>query len=147
MTWALVLTSGAGMSLSGPMSTSSSVKKRRLSFQLALRQLLGVDDDAALAAAIGDAHDGALPGHPHREGLDLVEGDVLVVADAALGWASAEVVLDAIAREHAHRTVVHLHREVDVQLALGLRSTWRRPGSRLRRSAARSNCPAPRARC
>jgi len=30
MTWALVLTSGAGMSFSGPMRTSISVKKRRL---------------------------------------------------------------------------------------------------------------------
>ena len=42
----------------------------------------------ALAAAIGDAHHGALPGHPHREGLDLVDADVLVVADAALGGAA-----------------------------------------------------------
>ena len=31
MTWALVLTSGAGMSRSGPMSTSISVVKRRVS--------------------------------------------------------------------------------------------------------------------
>ena len=30
MTWALVLTSGAGMSFSGPTRTSISVKKRRL---------------------------------------------------------------------------------------------------------------------
>ena len=30
MTWALVLTSGAGMSRSGPMRTSISVKNRRL---------------------------------------------------------------------------------------------------------------------
>ena len=88
--------------------------------ELALAELLGVDDDAALAAAERDAHDGALPGHPHRQGLDLVEGDVLVVADAALGRAAAEVVLDAIAGEDLHRAVVHLHREVDRQLALRL---------------------------
>ena len=41
--------------------------------ELLLAELLGVDDDAALAAAVRDADDGALPGHPHREGLDLVE--------------------------------------------------------------------------
>ena len=31
MIWAFVLTSGAGMSFSGPMRTSISVKKRRVS--------------------------------------------------------------------------------------------------------------------
>src|SRR4029453_6217007 len=77
-----------------------------------LRQLLRVDDDAALAATVRDPDDRALPGHPHREGLDLVERDVLVVADAALGRAAAEVVLDAVAGEDLDRPVVHLHREV-----------------------------------
>ena len=45
---------------------------------------------------------------------------VLVIADAALGRAAAEVVLDPIAREDLDRAVVHLHREVDGQLALRL---------------------------
>src|SRR4030095_10524337 len=66
--------------------------------ELLLRPPLRVDDDAALAAAVRDAHDRALPGHPHREGLDLVERDVLVVANAALGPAAAAGVRDAIAR-------------------------------------------------
>ena len=119
--WALVLTSGAGMSRSGPIRTSISVaKRRRQVLELTARQLLGVDDHAALAAAEGDAHDGALPGHPHREGLDLVDADVLVVADAALGRAATQVVLDAVALEDLDDAVVHLDREVDVQLAPGL---------------------------
>ena len=119
--WALVLTSGAGMSRSGPIRTSISVvKRRRQVLELAPRQLLGVDDDAALAAAERDADDRALPGHPHREGLDLVDRHVLVVADAALGRAATQVVLDAIAGEDLHGAVVHLHREVDVQLAARL---------------------------
>jgi hypothetical protein len=92
----------------------------RQAFDLAQAQLLGIDDDAALAAPEGDAHDGALPGHPHGQGLHLVDGDVLVVADAALGWTSAKVVLDAVAGEDLHAAVVHLHREVDRQLALAL---------------------------
>src|SRR6185369_11207270 len=75
---------------------------------------------AALAAAVGDADDRALPGHPHREGLDLVEGDVLVVADPALGRPATQVVLDAIAGEDLDRPVVHLHGEVDRQLAARL---------------------------
>ena len=45
---------------------------------------------------------------------------VLVVADAALGRPAAEVVLDAVAGEHLDRTVVHLHREVDGELAAWL---------------------------
>ncbi len=90
------------------------------SLELPLGQLLGVDGDAALAAAVRDAHDRALPGHPHREGLDLVERDVLVVPDAALGGAAAEVVLDAIAGEDLDGSVVHVHREVDRELAARL---------------------------
>ncbi len=85
--------------------------------ELLLAELLRVDDDAALAAAVRDADDRALPGHPHRQRLDLVEADVLVVANAALGRTATEVVLDAVARVDLDRPVVHLHGEVDDQLA------------------------------
>ena len=85
-----------------------------------IESFLGSMIDAALAAAVRDAHDGALPGHPHREGLDLVEGHVLVIADAALGGAAAQVVLDAVAGEDGDGSVVHLHREVHGQLAARL---------------------------
>ena len=88
--------------------------------QLAAAELLGVDDNATLATAEGNAGDGALPGHPHRERLDLVDADVLVVADAALGRPTAEVVLNAETGEYTHASVIHLDREVDVQLAPGL---------------------------
>ena len=121
MIWALVLTSGAGMSFSGPTRTSISVKNRRVSpSSSCIDELLGIDDDAALAAAVRDADDRALPGHPHREGLDLVEADVLVVADAALGRPAAEVVLDAVAGEDLDRPVVHVDREVDGEFAARL---------------------------
>ena len=88
--------------------------------QLGLRHLLGVADHAALGAAEGDVDHGALPGHPHGQGAHLVQGDVGVVADAALGRAAADVVLHAVAGEDLHRAVVHAHREVDGELALGL---------------------------
>ena len=121
MTWALVFTSGAGMSFSGPMSTDELGREAAgQALELAQAELLGVDLDAALAAAVGDAHDRALPGHPHRERLDLVDGHVLVVAEAALGGTAAQVVLDAVAGEHLHVPVVHRHREVDGELAAGL---------------------------
>ena len=67
--------------------------------ELGARELLRVDDDAALRAAERDAHERALPRHPHRERLDLVERDVRVVADAALRRAARDVVRDAVALE------------------------------------------------
>ena len=104
MTWALVLTSGAGMSRSGPIEDLDlGGEAAGQALELLHAELLGVDDHAALAAAVRDADDGAFPGHPHGEGLDLVEAHVLVVADAALGRAAAEVVLDAIAGEDLDR--------------------------------------------
>jgi hypothetical protein len=114
ITWAFVLTSGAGDVLLGTdEDLDLGEEPAAEALELLLRELLRVDDDAALAAAVRDADDRALPGHPHREGLDLVERDVLVVADAALGRAAAEVVLDAIAGEDLHRPVVHVDREMD----------------------------------
>ena len=83
--WAFVFTSGAGMSRSGPMSGLISVVKRRVSPSTSrLAELLRIDDHAALGAAVRDVHAGALPGHPHRQRPHLVEGHVLVIADAAL---------------------------------------------------------------
>src|SRR5207249_2515940 len=90
------------------------------SLQLAFAQVLGVADHPALGAAEGEPGDGALPGHPHGQRLDLVKGDVGVIADAALGRSPGDVVLDAEALEHPNRAVVHLHREVDDELALDL---------------------------
>jgi hypothetical protein len=50
--------------------------------ELGLAVLAGVELDAALGAAEGDLHHGALPGHPGGERLDLVEVHLGVVADA-----------------------------------------------------------------
>ena len=118
MTWALVLTSGAGMSRSGPMRTSISVANRRVSPSSSFwLSCFGSTMTPPLPPPYGMPDDRALPGHPHREGLDLVEADVLVVADAALGRAAAEVVLDAVAGEDLDRPVVHVDGEMDGQLA------------------------------
>ena len=58
-----------------------------------------VDAHAALGAAVGDIEQGALPGHPHRQGADLVEGDVGGVAKAALGRSARDVVLHSVPDE------------------------------------------------
>ena len=74
MTWALVLTSGRrDVPLGADEDLDLGREPAGQALELLLAELLGVDDDAALAAAVRDADDGALPGHPHREGLDLVE--------------------------------------------------------------------------
>ncbi len=88
--------------------------------ELVGRQLIRVDDDPALGAAERDVDHGALPRHPHRERLDLVEGHVRVVPDASFGRAAVDVVLHAVAREHPNVPVVELHRERAGELALDL---------------------------
>jgi hypothetical protein len=86
--------------------------------EFAQAELARVDHDSALAATERHADDGAFPGHPHRQGLDLVEVDVLVVPDAALRGAARKIVLDAVAGEDLDLAVVHLHREVDYEGSL-----------------------------
>ena len=118
---AFVLTSGAGMSDSGPTRTLISAANRRVrrssSRWLSVR---GVDGDTALGAAVRQVRERALPGHPHRERLDLVDVGRRMEPEAALGGAASDVVLDAIALEHADAAVVHLHGEAHDQLAPNL---------------------------
>ena len=90
-------------------------------------QLLGVYDHSALGSAIRNAHHGAFPRHPHGEGLHLVQRHVLVVANASLGRAPGERVLHPVACEDFIGAVVHAHREVHRQLALGLRENLLHP--------------------
>ena len=74
-----------------------------------------------------------LPGHRRGEPLELVERDVLVIADAALVGAEDVVVLDAIALEELERPVVHADREVDDELVLRLRQDERGVARQLHR--------------
>ncbi len=67
--------------------------------QLTLRHAGGVDLDAALAAAVGDVHDRAFPGHHGRKALDLVQVDVRVIPDAALARPTRRRMLHAVALE------------------------------------------------
>ncbi len=113
ITWAFVPTSGAGMSRSGPIMMLTSVVAARHLFELALGEGAGIDNHAALGAAVGEIHERALPRHPHGQGAALVQGHTGVIADAAFGGALRHVVLDAKAGEDALVAVVHHHREVD----------------------------------
>ena len=100
ITWGVVLTSGAGMSRLG------SDQQRDLGgvaagepLQLIVAEPAGVDDHPSLGTAEGDPRDRAFPGHPHRQGPDLVQGHLGVEADPPLGGAPVHVVLDPVAAE------------------------------------------------
>ena len=88
--------------------------------ELVLRDPVRVELDAALAAAERDAHQRALPRHHRSERLDVVERDRRVVTHTALERSEQVVVLDAVALEELHLTVVHADREVDDELVLRL---------------------------
>src|ERR1035437_901587 len=87
---------------------------------VAVAQLAGVDDHAALRATVRNVHQRALPRHPHGEGLHLLQAGVGMKPDPALGGPARGVVLDPVALEDAQRTVIHLHRKADQQLATHL---------------------------
>ena len=89
-------------------------------FEFAARHPRRIADDAALAAAERHVRHGAFPRHPRRERRDFVERHVRVVADAALGRAQRDVVLDAVAGEDLDFAVVHLHRAGHDDLPLGM---------------------------
>ncbi len=46
-------------------------------------EIAWVTGNAALAAAVGEAHEGAFPVHPHREGGNFADVDLGVEAEAA----------------------------------------------------------------
>jgi hypothetical protein len=73
-----------------------------------------------LAPAEGDVVQGALVRHPGAQRFYLVEGDLMVVSNAALVGTEDVVVLHPIALEQPVLAVVELDREVHDQLVLGL---------------------------
>ncbi len=109
----------------------------RQRLELAPRHPRRIADDAALAAAERHVRDGAFPGHPRRERRDLVERDVGVIADAALGRAERDVVLHAIAGEDLDLAVVHLDRTRHDDLSLRIREDL--PDARIEPEQARGS--------
>ncbi len=73
--------------------------------QVALAQFLGIATDAPLGAAKRHVDDGALPGHPCRQGAHFIQGNVRVVANAAFSGPAHVAVQHAVAGEGPHRTV------------------------------------------
>ena len=89
--------------------------------ELAAGHSRGVADDAALAAAKWHVRHRTFPRHPGGERRDLVEADIGVVSNTALGGPERDVVLNAIPGEDLDLAVVHLDRTRDDDLTLGVR--------------------------
>ena len=89
-------------------------------FLFAFRKMMRVADDPALAAAQGDIHHRALPGHPGGQSSYGVHCFLGVKADAALAGAAGIVVLDPKALKHLDGAVVHPDRDVEVILPHGV---------------------------
>jgi len=103
---------------------------------LSLRQHPWVDRHPTLRAAKREVEDRALPGHEHRQALDLVERDRWVEANPALARSAASGVLDAVAGVDLERAVIHLDRHRDDERALRCGEEAVEPGiepERLRR--------------
>ena len=119
ITWAFVLTSGAGMSRVGPMHLLDLVDERpRDPLQLVAAELRRVAVDAALGAAERDPDDRRLPRHERGERADLVEVDLRVEAHAALVRPARGVVLDAVAGVDVDPPVGLPDRDLDLHLAV-----------------------------
>ena len=87
--------------------------------QFMARQRVGIDGDAALRTAIGQAGQRAFPAHPDRQRGDLADVEIGRIARAALGGAECQVVLHAVAVEDPGAAVLHVDRAGDGDGTLG----------------------------
>ena len=118
--WALVFTSGAGMSRVGPSTFSIlSMNERAIRCSSAWSSSSRRAVDAALGAAERDPGDRRLPGHQRGQRAHLVDVDLRVEADPALVGAAGAVVLDPVAGEDVRLAVRQLDRDLDGDLAIG----------------------------
>src|ERR1700678_225664 len=79
-----------------------------------------IANHAALRAAERNIHDRALPCHPTGEGAYFVQRDVRCIADTAFGRTARNRMLYAEASEDLEMPVIHLHRNVDREFAVGI---------------------------
>ena len=98
------------------------------SLQLADAHFQRVTDNAALCAAEREIHDRTLPGHPRGERLHLVQGDVHVETDAALGGTAGRVVQHANPGIDLDLAVVEQNGYRDDDLLLGMPKDLVQPG-------------------
>ena len=111
------MTSGAGTSAMGPTLLATwRTQPRQICSCSRCAEVMRIADHAALGAAQRDVDDGALPGHPHRQRANGVDGLLRVEADAALARAARIVVLHAEAAEDLYASVVHVARDGEVEL-------------------------------
>ena len=115
----VVITSGAGTSVSSPMLRAIwRIQPRQICSCSRMLRWCGSQITPALAAAERDVDDGALPRHPHGQGAHGIDRLLRVEADAALGRAARVVVLHAEALENLDVPIVHADGDEELELAL-----------------------------
>ena len=103
ITCSLVPRSGAGMSISGPITLMISIVKRLVTRCSSARESsIGSTRTPPFAPPNGKTDDRAFPGHQHGEGGDLAEVDVGGEPDPAFGRAHGGEVLDPVTEEGLH---------------------------------------------
>ena len=88
--------------------------------EFGLRKFGGIADHAALGAAEGNVHHGALPGHPGGESAHFVERDIGRETDAAFARAADRGVQHAVTDEDFEAAVVHRHRQIHGDFLAGI---------------------------
>src|SRR5690606_11286841 len=90
-------------------------KAAHQAFFFADREGGGIHHNAALTATQGDVGNSAFPGHPHSQSADSISSFIGRKAQTALIWTAGIVVLYTETLEDPDGTVVHAHRDAEVE--------------------------------
>ena len=78
-------------------------------FEFSLGESFWIDDDPSLTTTKREIESCRLDTHPHRECLDLIDGDILVISNTTLVWTSCSIVLTTISGKNPHAPIIHLN--------------------------------------
>ena len=79
-----------------------------------------VNNNAALASAVGNIGNSAFECHPSLQSLNFVNIDVLMITDSALCGAAYRRMLNAITFKYLYAAVVHSYRNRNGEFSLGV---------------------------
>ena len=89
-------------------------------FQFTGIHLLRIANNAAFRSTERYTHNCTFPGHPHGKCFDFVESNIRTVTNATFGWATVDVMLNAITCKSSDPTVIESNRKIDNQFTFGL---------------------------
>ena len=84
---------------------------------LIFREFAGIADNTALSAAIRDIDDRALERHPCCQSPYFILIDIRMEADSSFGRSAGSGMLDTVAFEYLRASIIHTHRNRDLQFS------------------------------